>query len=257
MDKRETYTVGYSEVAMRYMMRRHAARDAAFLLSYLKPGMSLLDCGCGPGTITVGLAEAVAPGQVIGVDLDAGQIEIARKVAHDRGTKNLAVEAASVYQLPFPDNSFDTVFSHALFEHLAEPVAGLREIRRVLKPGGLAGVASPDWSGVMFAPRDSEVEEAIQVYTQLQIKNGGNPFVGRELGRLFQEAGFSDIRLTATYDCYERVSLISDLLAERIQTSGPDSASMERLCKALKRWAANPATMFGQSFVAAIGRIHK
>jgi ubiquinone/menaquinone biosynthesis C-methylase UbiE len=60
MERRETYTVGYSDVAVRYMQRRHAARDAAFLLPHLKSGMKLLDCGCGPGTITVGLAGALA-----------------------------------------------------------------------------------------------------------------------------------------------------------------------------------------------------
>ena len=147
MDRRETYTVGYSDVAVRYMTRRHAARDAAFLLPHLKPGMNLLDCGCGPGTISVGLAEAVAPGQVIGVDMNAGQVEGARTVARDRGVTNLSFEAASVYQLPFPDHSFDAAFSHALFEHLGEPLAALQEIRRVLRPGGFVCLSSPDWSG--------------------------------------------------------------------------------------------------------------
>jgi SAM-dependent methyltransferase len=162
MDKRETYTVGYSDVALRYMMRRHAARDAALLLPWLKPGMTLLDCGCGPGTITVGLAKAVVPGRVVGIDLEESQFETAQQIARERGATNIEWKAASIYQLPFPDNSFDVVFSHALFEHLGEPEAALQEISRVLRPDGLVALSSPDWSGNLMAPRDPEAEKPLR-----------------------------------------------------------------------------------------------
>ncbi len=258
----ESYTPGYSEVAVRYMMRRYAARDAAFLLPHVKQGMSLLDCGCGPGTITVGLAEAVAPGSVVGVDLEPSQIAIAEKTARDRGLKNTRFEAASVYKLPFPDCSFDAVFSHALFEHLSEPLAALHEIRRVLRSGGLAAVASPDWSGNLMAPRDPEAERAIEVYKAIQRRNGGNPYVGREFGQLLQEAGFSRITMTAMYDCYEDVPLAAELLAERIEqgvgkqaVAGPgfSRAEVGDLCRSLRQWAKQPGILFAQTFVEAIG----
>lgn len=262
VDQRETYTVGYSDVAVRYMRRRHAGRDAAFLLPHLKPGMSLLDCGCGPGTITVGFAEVVAPGRVIGIDVDAGQVEAARKEARDRGVQNLRFEAASVYQLPFPDHSFDAVFSHALFEHLSEPLAGLQEIRRVLRPGGVAALSSPDWSGNLMAPRDAEAERAIEVYKAIQQRNGGNPYVGRELGCHLKEAGFSRITLAAMYDCYKDVPLVAELLAQRIEegvgrqiVTGPGlgRADVAGLCGALRQWAIRPGVLFAQAFVEAVG----
>ena len=266
MDKCETYTVGYTEVAVRYMMRRHAAQDAAFLLPYLKPGMNLLDCGCGPGTITVGLAEAVAPGSAVGVDLNAGQVEIASKMVHDRGMKNLRFEAASVYQLPFPDHSFEAVFSHALFEHLGEPQAALQEIRRVLRPGGIVGLSSPDWSGNLIAPRDPEVERAIEIFKAIQQRNGGNPYVGRELGRLLEEAGFSRIKLSAVYDCYEDVPLVAELLAQQIEegvgkqivsSPGLGRAEVAGLCRSLREWANRPGMLFAQTFVDAVGYADK
>ena len=262
MDTRETYTVGYSDVAVRYMRRRHAGRDAGFLLPQLKSGMTVLDCGCGPGTITVGLAEAVAPGQVTGMDLEESQIEAARATARQRGTKNVEWKVASVYQLPFPDRSFDAVFSHALFEHLGEPLAALEEIKRVLRPGGIAALSSPDWSGNLMAPRDPEIEQAVQVYKAIQQRNGGNPYVGREFGRLLQEAGFSRIRLSAIYDCYEDVPLAAELLAQRIEegvgkqiVAGPglSRAEVGDLCRALRQWAKQPAVLFAQTFVDAIG----
>ena len=69
--------------------------------------MRLLDVGCGPGSITLGLAEAVAPGEVVGVDLQPAQVEQARALAAERGVANVRFEVASAYALPFPDAAFD------------------------------------------------------------------------------------------------------------------------------------------------------
>src|ERR1044071_2999787 len=81
----EAYTHGYDEHARRNLNRRSAAVDAAFLLPHLRPGMSLLDCGCGTGRIPVGLAAAVAPGEVVGVDIGSVQVEAARVLAAEEG----------------------------------------------------------------------------------------------------------------------------------------------------------------------------
>ncbi len=258
----ETYTPGYSEVAIRYMRRRHAVRDAAFLVPRLKPGMALLDCGCGPGTITVGLAEAVAPGLVVGVDVAPSQVQLAEETVAVRGLMNVRFEVASVYRLPFSDGTFDLVFAHALFEHLSEPLAALEELRRVLRPGGLVALASPDWGGNLMAPEEPDVARAIEVFKAIQRRNGGNPCVGREFGRLLEKAGFADIRLTALYDCYEDVPLVAELLAQRIEEavgrqvvagSGLDRGEVGTLCRALRHWAAQPTVLFAQAYVEAIG----
>jgi ubiquinone/menaquinone biosynthesis C-methylase UbiE len=134
-NQRERYTLGYSTPATQSMERRTAASHAAFFLPHLRPGMSLLDCGCGSGTITVGLAEAVAPGQVTGVDLGESHIEWAVSLAAEHGLTSARFQVASVYELPFPDSSFDAVFAHAIFEHLKDPLKALEEMRRVVKTG--------------------------------------------------------------------------------------------------------------------------
>ena len=104
-------------------------------MPHLRPGMRLLDCGCGPGSITVGLAEAVAPGEVIGLDLQPSQIERARLLAAERAISNVRFEVGDVSRLPFPDASFDAAFAHTLLLHLRDRVGALREIRRVLEAG--------------------------------------------------------------------------------------------------------------------------
>lgn len=194
----EAYTHGYNGQANRVMSQRTAATDAAFLLPHLRPGMRLLDCGCGPGSITVGLAGVVAPGEVVGVDIGPVQVEVARALAAAEGVANARFEVGSVYALPFPDASFEAAFAHTVLEHLADPVAALREVRRVLKPGGVIGVRDGDWGGRVIAPPSPLVEEGYALYARLWVLNGGNPNRGREHRALLREAGFGRIVASAS-----------------------------------------------------------
>ena len=132
---------------------RTASRDAGFFVPYLRPGMQLLDVGCGPGSITLGLAELVAPGQIVGIDIQSALIEQARVLAAARGVAaSVRFEVADLYELPFPDESFDAVFANGVLMHLRQPVRALAELRRVLRPGGIAGVRDPDFGASLYAP---------------------------------------------------------------------------------------------------------
>lgn len=75
------YTHGHHESVLRAHRRRTAADAAGYLLPHLQPGMSLLDVGCGPGTITVDLAARVAPGRVTAVELTDAALDLARAEA--------------------------------------------------------------------------------------------------------------------------------------------------------------------------------
>src|SRR5262249_54126262 len=99
--RRETYTHGHAPAGIRHHGQRTAEEAAAFLLPELRPGMRLLDVGCGPGSITRGLAERLVPGEVVGVDLSAETLAGARAEAAARGLSNLRYQEGSVYALPF------------------------------------------------------------------------------------------------------------------------------------------------------------
>src|SRR5215471_19140310 len=106
------YLHATTDLEQRRLERRTAATSAAFFLPHLRAGMRLLDCGCGPGSITVGLAAEVSPGETIGLDLQEAQLDRARQVAADQSLSNVRFEIGSVYDLPFADASFDVAFAH-------------------------------------------------------------------------------------------------------------------------------------------------
>ena len=127
MEPTESYTPGYSGNASQFMAKRRAETHAAFPLPYLQPGFDLLDCGCGPGTITAGLATAVAPGRVVGIDLGESQIALATTRAAEQGLRNTEFKVGNIYELSFDGGTFDAIFAHAVFEHLSDPIRALRE----------------------------------------------------------------------------------------------------------------------------------
>src|SRR5438552_704358 len=182
--------------------RRTAAHNAAFFLPHLNPGMKLLDAGCGPGSITIGLAEAVAPADTIGIDASADAIEEARALAVSKGCANVRFEVADVYAVPFEDATFDAAFSHAVMQHLGDPLAALREIRRVLKPGGIIGIADADHDGTILAPPDPLLDASLRLLAEIRARRGGgDPRIGKRLRSLLHEAGFARTVASVTADC--------------------------------------------------------
>src|SRR5262245_34757282 len=115
MPDQEQYTPGYTQNASGFLARRTVESHAAFLLPYLRPGLRVLDCGCGPASITCGLARLVQPGRVVGCDRDASQIELARARAMTESVDNVTFEVGSIYELPLAAGSFDVVVAHAVF----------------------------------------------------------------------------------------------------------------------------------------------
>lgn len=265
--KRERYTHGHAPATVRQHARRTAEEAAAFLLPALQPGMRLLDVGCGPGSITRGLAERLAPGQVIGLDLARETLAAARDDAAARGLGNLGYEEGSVYQIPFADASFDAVYAHQVFQHLAEPGAALREMLRVLRPGGLVAVRDVDWGTASYWPPDPWIDRFVEAHLKTWYRNGGEPRMGPRLRALFNAAHVADLQITASVWCYatpDETAEWGNSYAERLLTSPMGEraveygyatrSDLEAMAAAFRAWAVHPDAFWAFIHVAALAR---
>jgi ubiquinone/menaquinone biosynthesis C-methylase UbiE len=161
--------------------------------------MRLLDFGCGPGTITVDLAEHLLPdGSVVGIDSSEEVIDQAQSNADEKGVTNIEFAVNSVYDTGYSDDSFDAAYAHQVLQHLSEPVRALNEVRRILRPGGICAVREVDWGASAIWPPDERLARFLEVYYKVAERNGGDAHAGRRVKQWFTEAGFSDLTVTTS-----------------------------------------------------------
>lgn len=139
------YYVGQANNIVNVFAKRTAEDSCAYLLPSLTPNMTILDIGCGPGSITIDLARHVPRGRVVGVDIEAAAptLEKGRAQAEREGVTNVEFQTGNGYTPPFPDNTFDATHSHQVIHQIDDPVHFVREMHRVTKPDGF--VASRVW----------------------------------------------------------------------------------------------------------------
>ena len=134
------HAVGYERHARLLVgpLYRRVARDVG--LAGLAAGAVVLDVGTGPGAVPRLIAAAQPELSVAGVDLSAEMITVARNAAQTEGAANIRFHVGDVVALPYPDKSVDLVVSSLSLHHWEDPAAGLRDIVRVLRPGGRAWI---------------------------------------------------------------------------------------------------------------------
>jgi SAM-dependent methyltransferase len=261
------YTHGHHESVLRSHTWRTAENSAAYLLPHLHPGLTLLDIGCGPGTITADLARRVAPGRVLGVDAAADVLEQARSNAAVAGAGNARFEPGDVYALGFEDAAFDVVHAHQVFQHLAEPRAAMVELHRVLRPGGLLAGRDSDYTAFTWAPGDPLLTRWLQLYLDVTGRNGHDARIGPSLLGLARSAGFEDVEVSSstwTFADPEARHWWGGLWADRVRYSRlaeqaveyelSDAEELEAIARAFLRWADSPDGVFITPHVEILAR---
>ncbi|MDL5158715.1 methyltransferase domain-containing protein [Actinomycetospora termitidis] len=240
------YSQGHAASVLRSQTWRTVANSAAYLAPHLSSGMRVLDVGCGPGTITADLATRVH--SVLGVDTDPGVVEKARA---------LGVDAVVGDAYALPDGPFDVVHAHQVLLHLTDPVAALREMLRVTRPGGLVAARDCDYGGIVLHPHDLRLDRWLEIYRGVARAHGTEPDAGRRLLGWAHAAGATDVTPSASIWCHatpdERAwwggqwaeRIVDSTIAERAVDGGfATRAELADIADAWRAWADHPDGWF-------------
>jgi len=223
----DKYALGYSEEWLELMERRSASLEAGHVVNFVKPDSRILDVGCGPGSITIDLAELVSDGHVTGLDISDGQFERARALAKERGLENVTFQMGDAYELPFEDESFDIVCSNTLLMHLSDPARGIAEMKRVLKPGGYICARDPHFSardiyGSTPCPVEDGVHKTNLAFLRVNEQDGSDWDAGIKLRGRLKAAGFLNVEsgqssnVNGNDDAWDVVRKTPAILRERL-----------------------------------------
>lgn len=184
-----------------YLARVAQATAPVKSLSYermrVSEGMRVLDVGCGPATDTLALAERVGPtGSVVGVDHDAAMVADAERRAASAGLAGrVSHRAGDAQALPFDEAVFDAARCERLFLHLADPGAAMRELARVVRPGGRVVAVDTDFGTLSIDCSDPQLERRLaRAMARDALLNG---FSGRRLFGQMRRAGLSEVHAEA------------------------------------------------------------
>ena len=254
---RERYTHGHAPSVIRAHATRTVEDSLAYGLPLLLPGTTVLDLGCGPGTISAGIARRVAPGRVIAVDTDLYVLHQAQKYATASGATTIDFAAMDAYRLALPDDCVDLAHAHQLLQHVADPVAVLREMARVTRPGGHIAVRDADYAAFAWHPASPGITRWLSLYRAAAKANGGEPDAGRHLLAWAHAAGLTDIVSTSstwTYPAGERARewgeswadriLHSALTTQLLDSGAATRADLDGISAAWLEWSASPDAWF-------------
>ena len=263
----DVYTHGHHESVLRSHRSRTAANSAAYLLDRLRPGQLVLDVGCGPGTITADLAEIVHPGRVIGIDREPDVVRLAAEAFPASPSRSVSFATGDVYALDYEAASFDVAHAHQVLQHLTDPVAALREMRRVLRPRGIVAVRDSDYGGFVWAPGDAALDRWLALYHDVTARNGAEADAGRRLPAWVRAAGFHEMRVSSstwTFADPEARAWWGGLWAERVVHSSlaqqalayglADVDELTAIADGWRRWAASPDAFFAVPHVEVVAR---
>lgn len=245
------YTHGHAESVLRSHRTRTAENSAAYLLPFLRPTDRLLDVGAGPGTITADLAGLVR--EVVAVEIDEAAAEITRAGLRERGVHNAEVVVGDVHALSLGDGEFDVVHAHQVLQHVADPVAALREMARVTRPGGVVGVRDSDYAAFAWYPRLPALDRWLALYQDAARANGGEPDAGRHLLAWAHAAGLHEVIASSSTWCFATPGtrawwgemwadrITGSALSEQLLREGrADPVALGEIADAWRAWAADP-----------------
>ena len=143
----------------------------------------------------------MAPGRVTAIDSAVAPLDEARAAAEAAGVQ-VDVREGDAYAIDLPDDSVDVVHAHQVLQHVADPVAVLREMARVCRPGGIIAARDADYAAMTWAPADPLLDRWLEIYRDVARSNSAEPDAGRALLGWAHAAGLADVTATASTWCF-------------------------------------------------------
>ncbi|GAA5910348.1 hypothetical protein JCM6882_003258 [Rhodosporidiobolus microsporus] len=252
------YPSGHHASVLRSHRQRTAESSAPFLLPHLKATDSLLDIGCGPGSITITFAPYVS--RVVGIEHPSAGQPVLDAAAEDARAASVqdkvSFQLADALALPFPDDSFDVVYCHQVLQHVPDAVGLLREMRRVSKR--IVAAREADRGSFVLHPHDKAgfLAKFDELWSAAARAGGGEPDAARRLKSWALAAGFSsgDVEVTTGSTCPD-VKEWGEMWAERTVKTGfatkvvelglASEAELDKIAAAWREWAYKPDAWTG------------
>jgi len=253
------YVHGHHESVLRSHRWRTVENSAAYLLPHLRPGASLLDVGCGPGTMTADFAARLSPGAVVGIDTAPDVVEQARATA-GAGPDAARIEVADIRTwqggAPGPER-FHVVQAHQVLQHVPDPVDVLRAMAARCVPGGLVAARDADYSVMTWFPRLPELDRWLALYREAARAAGGEPDAGPRLLHWARGAGFADVTASASTWCFATDAdrawwggmwadrIVDSALARQLVAAGRSTpGELQDISDAWRRWSSTTDGVF-------------
>ena len=192
MPREDRYIHGTAASEQERLRRLNRLTNTTFL-EFLspRPGLRVLELGCGLGIVAGEVSERVAPGLAVGLEVSPDQLGIA-----PTERRGLCFVQGDAHMAPLKEETFDLVYCRFLLEHVQDPSKVLRSAYAVLKPGGMICIQENTILINTFDPDCPSFDRVWRKFSELQIALGGDAQIGKKLFRLLAVAGFSRIKLS-------------------------------------------------------------
>jgi ubiquinone/menaquinone biosynthesis C-methylase UbiE len=192
-----SYVHGYSEIEKtRLSDQAGTLSELLHFDSIFSPGGVILEAGCGTGEQTKIISKKNPGSSFLSIDISSYSLEIARQQIRENNISNVEFQLASIFDLPFRDESFDHVFVCFVLEHLSNTLEALKSLKRVLKKNGTITVIEGDHGSAYYYPQSEFAQATIQCLIEIQASAGGNSLIGRQLYPLLNQAGFKKCKVS-------------------------------------------------------------